>query len=913
MHLTDSKIQIISLHKVFLLLVVIFVFSLNGRSQDSGEMKITENFVKATLFDAINTLEKDYDIRFIYKKEWIKPVEITRNFKDVPLRQALQQILTSNDLTFKFFQQNFVVIYPKGVDNKTGLNAKELQVLTIGDPINMGRYQKAKLEGKVLDGKNEEPLTGAVVFNSETGSATTTDSKGRFSLDLPTGDLHLRISFMGYEEINQRIQLIQNGNADFEIFEQSHPIAEVTVVGEDAKGTRAQMSMIKMTAVTLKELPVMMGEADLVKSMVMMPGVQSTGEMSSGFNVRGGNTDQNLVLVDGAPVFNTTHMFGFFSMINPDAVKDVTLFKGGIPAVYGERIASVMDVQLKEGRTENIGFNGGIGLINSRLTIEGPLNKKKKSSFSIGGRSTYSDWMLQQTRNPTFMNSVAHFYDLNSTLNFELGPRNHLKLTGYMSSDVFNLNSNTYYHYDNLLGSINWKLNLSKKLISSLNLAYSKYKTKTDLQDPLLPADNYSLQSDIQYGSLKYALSFFPSDRQRLNGGFQAIGYGILPGEIYPTQATSNVISQTLRKEHAAEMALFADDDFDLSDKFAFNIGLRITNFSNLGPGTVYHYDPNFSKSAGTIIDSTIYKSGKTIQSYQGFEPRIAVKFNLAQGGSLKLSYQRIHQFVNQISNNSVASPTDFWKAADTNISPLINDQIAFGYFKSPEKGMFEASAEIYYKKLQNLTEYKNGAQLIMNQHIETELLMAQGYSYGIEFYARKSQGRLNGWLSYTYSRTFRKADGKFDDEIINGGKYYPSVYDIPHDFSAVMNYKISRRWRFSGNFVFDSGRPITLPEQKYMVGTNQVVYYSDRNKYRMPSYNRLDVSITLDENLRRKRMWKGSWTFSVYNLYGRKNPYSVFYRKDNSLPSSDPNQYALYKLSIIGVPVPSITYNFKF
>ncbi len=861
----------------------------------------------------LSSLQKSYGIRFIYKEQWMPSTEITLSVNNTPLIQLLNQIFQNSGLTFKFFQQNLVVIYPKGADGRSTFGGKESQVVVVGDPLNEGRYARAKLQGRILDGKSEEPLTGAVVYQMETGLAATTDVKGKYSLDLPTGAMHLRISFMGYENLNQNIHLIQSGKADFELFEKSHSIEEVTVVGEDAKATRAQMSMIRMNSITLKELPVLMGEADLIKSIVMIPGVQSTGEMSSGFNVRGGNTDQNLVLLDGAPVFNTTHLFGFLSMINPDAVKDVTLFKGGTPAAYGERIASVMDVQLKEGRTDQVGFNGGIGLINSRLTVEGPFVKKKKSSFTIGGRSTYSDWLLQKTKNPTFMNSVAHFYDINGTANIEFGPKNHLKMMGYVSSDVFNLNSNSLYSYGNMLGSINWKLNLSKKIISNLTLAYSKYDTKTDLHDPIRPADDYRLTSGIQYLNLKYVLSFFPIDRQRINTGFQSVGYTIFPGKIAPAASTSNILPEAMRTEKSAELALFADDDFDLSDRLALNLGLRFTRFNNYGPGVVYQYSANLPKSTGTMLDSTTYLPGKTIKAYDGLEPRLAMKFNLGKGGSFKLSYQRIHQFVSQISNTAVISPTDYWKSADTYIAPLVNDQIAFGFFKNQEKGKFEFSAELYYKQLQNLPEYKNGAQIIMNRHIETDLLMAQGYSYGLELYAKKSLGRLNGWVSYTYSRTMRKTDSQFGDETINGGKYYPSAYDKPHDLSAIMNYKISRRWRFSGNFVYSSGRPITLPEQKYMVGNNQVVFYSDRNKYRMPPYHRMDVSITLDENLRKRRMWKGSWTLSIYNLYGRKNPYSVFYRKDATVQNTGIGQYGIYKLSIIGVPVPSLTYNFKF
>jgi len=908
-----KQLRISIFYSAFFLVLSIFIPIQSVKSQEIQELKVTGSFTKTPIKEFFNSLEKNYGIRFFFKEDCVNSIEVTNSFNNVPLVQVLNQVLTGKQLTFKFFQNYAVVIYTIGIDTNTGLAIDNSRIMIVGDPLNRGRYQRAKLQGKVLDGKNGETLAGAVIFNVETGLATSTDAKGKYAIEMATGDIHLRISYMGYEIQTQKVRLIQNGNADFELFEQSHNMNEVVIVGDDSKGSKSQMSVIKMSSVTMKELPVLMGEVDLIKSMIMMPGVQSVGEMSSGFNVRGGNTDQNLVLLDGSPVFNTTHLFGFFSMINPDAIKDVTLYKGGIPASYGERISSVMDVQLKEGRQENIGINGGIGLVNSRLTIEGPFAKKKKSTFLIGGRTTYSDWMLQQTKNPTFMNSVAHFYDVNGTANIEFGPNNHLKLTGYISSDVFNLNTSSLYNYGNALGSVNWKLNLSKKLISNLSLAYSKYDLKMDQKDPVRPEDDYTLKSNIQYGSLKYALSYYPTNKQRINAGFQAIGYSINPGEIQPTQSVSDVLHKSMQKEQSAEFALFADDDFDLSEKLSFNLGMRYTEFRNYGPGVVYSYAEGFPKNKNTIIDSTIYKSGAVIKAYHGLEPRIALKYNFEDGGSFRLSYQRIHQFVSQISNTTVISPADYWKSAGPYLAPLINDQIALGIFKNPEKGKFETSVEVYYKKLQNLIDYKNGAQLFMNNHIETELLSASGYSYGLELFAKKSEGRLNGWISYTYSRTFQKANSQFSSEAINNGSYYPSIYDKPHDLSVVANYKISRRWRFSTNFVYSSGRPMTLPEQKYIYEDHQVVIFSDRNKYRMPAYNRMDVSLTFDENLRVKRMWKGSWTISVYNLYGRKNTYSVFYRKEPSDQNSGQSQYNLYKLSIIGVPVPSITYNFKF
>lgn len=893
----------------------ILFFFLNSEllAQPIQEKRINGKFQKVNLQEFFNALEKDYNIHFYYRTEWVKTYVVNQEFKDTPLIQVLNLLFDRQPLSFRFFQNNSVVVFPKGSDGRQKIGADEPQILVIGDPMNEGRYNSARIKGKVLDGKNTEPLAGAVVFHPQTGIGTTTNANGTFELDLPTGDHTLQVSFMGYEILSQQIKLIENGTVNFELFEESHNLEEVTVMGDDTKATKAQMSMVKVNSRIMKELPVLMGEADVIKSVVMMPGVKSVGEMSSGFNVRGGNNDQNLILMDGAPVFNTSHLFGFFSMINPDAVKDVTLFKGGIPASYGERVSSIMDVQLKEGNTENLKFYGGIGLINSRFTLEGPFVKKKKSTFLIGGRSTYSDWIMRQSRNAQFMNSVAHFYDVNGTLNLSLGENNTLKLMGYLSNDVFNLNSNSLYTYGNTIGSLNWKMNLSKQVISNLSLAYSKYNFNLDQQDPDLPDDDYRLITGLEYGSAKYILSWLPNEKHRINTGFQAIGYKIRPGEIEAITTPTNVVHEKVANEQAVELGVFADDDIELSASTALNIGLRYARFMSMGPATVLNYDPNQTINSGSVTDSTVFGTWETAKMYHGIEPRLALKLDLSSGGSVRMSYQRIHQFMNQISNTSVMSPADFWKSSDAHIRPLISDQFALGLFKTPQKGLFETSAEVYYKKLQNLPEYKNGAVLVMNHHVEADLINANGYAYGLELYAKKSSGRLNGWVSYTYSRTMRKTDNRFPDEVVNAKKYYPSVYDKPHDLSTVMNYQISRRWRFSGNFVLSSGRPVTLPELKYTYGGKQVVYYSDRNKYRMPPYHRMDVSITLDENLRRKRMWKGSWTFSVYNLYGRKNPYSVFYRKDPSIQQTDKNQYAIYKLSVIGVPVPSITYNFKF
>ncbi|MBC8004801.1 MAG: TonB-dependent receptor [Verrucomicrobia bacterium] len=895
-------------------LCTLLLFTLPTRAQSVQEKKISGTYQNTPLRSFLDDLEKNEKIRTFYKNQWIDTVTINYSFSGRPLVQVLNKLFEGSRLKYVIFQGDALIVYPRSFEQRNLTTRTDLNLLLIGDPLNEGRYKRAVLKGKIMDGKTGESIPGASVYSLQAKKGVTTNARGDYEIELPTGDHTLQVNFMGYEMNNQYIRLIENGKADFELFDETFNLAEVIVTGDEAHASRSQMSMIKVNSKLMKELPVLMGEADVIKSITTMPGIQSVGELSSGFNVRGGNTDQNLVLIDGAPVFNTSHLFGFFSMINPDAVRDVTLFKGGIPARYGERVSSVMEVGLKDGNKDRVTLYGGLGIINSRMTLEGPFKKGKNSNFIIGGRSTYSDWLLRKTRNADFMNSVAHFYDVNAKLSLALGKKNQLEILGYNSFDAFNLNSGSLYNYGNTIGSAAWKYNISKKFISDLKLSYSRYDFDVKESNEGNSFDDYILKTGLDYQSAQYQLSFLPSDKHRLNMGGKYINYHFRPGEIIPGQAETSVIADKVDNEKAIETGLFIDDEFDITKKLTLNLGVRFSQYASYGPSTVYLYDAAHPRDVQYITDSIQFAKGEKVAAYEGLEPRVSLKYMVGNGGSIRMSYQKINQYVNQITNTSVVSPADFFKSSDYYLRPLKSQQYAIGFFKNSENGKYEMSTEIYYKDLENLPEYKNGAVLLMNRHLETEMISANGYSYGFELLVKKASGRLNGWISYSYSRTMRQANNFFGEETINKGKFYPSVYDKPHDLSVIANYLISRRWRFSSNFEMMSGRPATLPELKYTVGESQIVYYSDRNKYRMPPYHRLDVSLTFDENLKRKRVWKGSWTISVYNVYGRNNPYSVYYKKNT--PENVQNGeklFGLFKLSIIGVPIPSITYNFKF
>ncbi len=881
-------------------------------AQDINKVKVNADYKNQPLKDFLVDLQTKHSLKVFYKEDWIAPYTINYRFENTPLIQALNNVFVNHELNYEFFQDDGIVVFRRISDMRSKYDDFS-QTLVVGYPMNLGRYKNANLSGRVLDGKTGEPLTGAVVFNTKMQKGTTSDSNGNFELDIPTGDHKLDISFIGFQSSSVKIRLIENGSADFQLFEESHSIGEVTVLGKGADVPRAQMSMVQMSSKELKQLPALMGEVDVLKGLTMLAGVQTVSELSSGFNVRGGNTDQNLILINGSPVFNSSHLFGFMSLINPDVVEDVRLFKGGMPVKYGERVASVMEVDFKEGNNDHLQASGGIGTISTRLTLDGPLTKNKKLTFIAGGRASYADWILKELPDVDLNQSVAKFYDVSGKISYKFNAHNKLNVMGYASNDKFSTSSQSITEYGNMLGSLKLNSRWAEKLYGDLELAYSKYEYRlTDLANDK-PNESYYLDNSLEYTSGAYNFKWHPDVRHNVEFGFKGVYNRISPGTITPRQEQTVIEEQALNLEKTIEWAAYIGDEFELTPSISLMAGVRYSAFRNIGTPVVYIYDPNKPKEPENVIDSLNFGENETSASYGGFEPRFSMSFDLNSNTTLKLNYQRNYQYAFQLSNNAVISPAETWKAADYHLAPLISDQFAVGVENSTWLKGIDFSAEIYYKNLQNLIEYKNGAQLIMNEQVETALIPTKGYSYGIELSAKKNFGRLTGYASYVYSRTTRKNESPFGDENFWDGDYYPSIYDKPHDFSLTGTYNISRRWKFSGNFVLISGRPTTLPELQYEFAGETLVYYSDRNKYRMPPYHRMDVSITFDENLRKKRMWKGSWTLSVYNVYGRNNPYSVYYKK--SIPGEENNyrRYSLYKLSVIGIPVPSLTYNFRF
>lgn len=859
-------------------------------------------------FDSVvSYLEQKYTVELYYKAEWFKNKRFHSTIVGLPLGEIISLIKNAgNCSTIQLDSSSFVLIPASLTYDSTTLKNVN-SYTTIGNPLEYGKFARGTISGIILDGKTGEPLNGAGVYVDKTKTYAVTDKNGHFKITLPVGDYDLKLSYVGYEDNHFKIKLYNSGSTSFEIMEKSIKLNEVIIMAErnDNNLVNSQMSLLQLSRKDIKELPSPFGESDIIKSVILLPGIQTIGEFGTGFNVRGGSADQNLILIEDVPLFNSSHLFGLTSVLNSDGVTSVTMLKAGVPAQYGERASSLMDVHLGNTSAEKMKARGGIGLINSRLTIEVPVIKDKVNLLA-GGRTTYSNWLLHSIPDIDLMNSSANFYDMNVLLT--ITPNNNSKFTvfGYYSNDKFAFSHDMHYQYGSMLASVRWNHTFSQKFSTGIMTGLSRYYYDLYELDTMRRTESYRIKSQVMYNNAKWNFSWRPFDKHNIDFGVNAIHYAIMPGNLTPYGEESEVIPISVRQEKANEFAVYISDKINFSPKLSGEAGLRYSWYALKGPGSVYNYQNGLPKSADNIVDSITYKNNKNIQKYSGFEPRISIRYSIDDLSSVKLSYTHINQYIHLVSNTSVMTPSDVWKLSDQYTQPLKCDQFAIGYFRNFKKNAIETSLELYYKPLKNIIEYKNGAKILLNTHLETDLVNAEGYNYGIELYMKKNIGRLTGWVSYTYSGSKQKTNGTYSSEQINKNTYFPSDYDKPHNVVINTNYHISRRWRFSGSFTYNTGRPVTLPELLYQSGGYRLIYYSDRNKYRLPDYHRLDVSITLDETLRLKRKWKGSWTFSIINLYGRKNAYSVFYQKDG-------NEYHLYKLYIIGRPLPTLTYNFSF
>jgi hypothetical protein len=637
--------------------------------------------------------------------------------------------------------------------------------------------------------------------------------------------------------------------------------------------------------------------------VLTLPGVKSVGEGSTGLNVRGGATDQNLILFNDATIFNPSHLFGFFSAFNPDILKTVELYKSAIPAKYGGRLSSVLEIATRDGNKKQLAGSGGIGLLTSRLTLEGPI-VKDKTSFLLGGRSTYSDWILTKLPNSVLNQSQASFYDLNAHLTHEINDRNTLYATGYLSRDKFKLGGDTLFNYSNRTGSAKWKHIFNNKLYGVLTGSYSHYDyAATSERNPVNASD---LTYGIDQTQAQADFSYFHNAKHTFDFGLSSIYYNVAPGSLEPVGPESLIARDVLDREKARESAVYLSDKFDISQRLSVSVGLRYSLYQALGPKETYQYAPLVSKTTGSITDTLTYKKGDVVANYHGPEYRLSAKYSVSENSSVKVSFNRMRQYIHMLSNTASMSPTDLWKLSDAHIRPQVGEQVAVGYYRNFRANTVETSVEAYYKNMHDFVDYKNSATLLLNHHLETDVINAEGKAHGVELMVKKLTGKLNGWVSYTYSRSLVRVNQPVTTDVINGGKYYPSNFDKPHDFTLIGNYRFSRRFSTSLNFNYSTGRPITLPLARYFADNAMRVYYSDRNAYRVPDYYRADFAMNIEGNHKVKKLAHSSWTLGIYNLTGRKNPYSIYFKTENGRING-------YKLSIFGRPIPNLTYNFKF
>jgi hypothetical protein len=904
------------------ILIITLLFSLSLAAQD--EYKLASNYRDIPFTDFVISVENTLPVKFFYMDEWVKDLKLGNYPECATLTCVLDNLFKGTTLYYYIDNYGNVVItnkYAVKITNThTEKNSKFLPPtdyssssdnqkmagnlsVEVGNPAEKNKTGNVVLSGYITNKDTKEPVSGVTVFVQKLTIGTISNEYGFYTLTLPRGAHFLQYSFIGMKEKIINLNLYGPGELNVDMSSVLIPLKE-TVVSAQKSVTlqRFEVGAEKVNITTFKLLPTAMGETDIIKSILLIPGVQSVGEGSAGFNVRGGSVDQNLVLLYGAPVYNSSHFFGFFSSVNSDIIKDVTLYKGGIPSRYGGRISSVLEIGSRDGNRKEFAGNAGISPITTHVSLEGPI-VKDKLTYLLTARTTYSNWILKLVNDPALKNSRASFYDINAKLTYDINKNNKIDFSAYTSHDDFKFNSDTVYSYNNNIFAVKWRHFFNSRFLSSVSVNNSSYKYDISSQIPATEA--FVLSHKINSTQLKSDFNWFLG-RNEVNFGLDLSRHVTLPGSYLPGTDSSLVIPNTIEKEQAWEGGLYADDKFQLTDFLSINAGLRFSYFIALGPQNVMIYNPEYSKSKSTIIDTLYFKAGEPISKYGGPEFRISLNFRLSDKSSFKLNYNKTRQYLHLLTNSTSVAPSDTWKLSDYYIKPEIGDQVAAGFYEMLLQNKFEASAEVYYKEIKNMIDFKGGTNLIMDENIEKDIVNVRGKAYGLELVLKKTEGKIRYSLGYTYSRTFVKSTGGFSDEIINSGNWYPANYDKPNDLTVVFNYLFSRRISFSANYVYSTGRPITYPIATYHVSDKLMVTYSDRNEYRIPDYSRLDVSLRVSGNLRSRKIAHPYWTFSVYNVLGRQNVYSIYFKKENEVING-------YKLSVFGQAIPSVTFSFDF
>ena len=788
----------------------------------------------------------------------------------------------------------------------TEVLTSENKIYDIGDKFRPSQSSKIKLTGRVIDFKTNTPVAGIHIIRRDPWIAATTDVDGYFEMELESGYQVLDLQGVNVKNARRQLMLYADADVRIELEEQNLMLEEVLVTGGRVEAVKnTSLGMEKITPSLLKNIPTAMGEVDVLKMVQALPGVKTVGEASSGFNVRGGATDQNLMLLNGGTIYNPTHLFGFFTAFNSDMVSDVEIYKSSIPSQYGGRISSVLNITGKEANKEKFVGVAGIGLLTSKLNLEIPL-WKERTSLLLSGRTTYSDWLLDMLPEKSgYKNGKAGFYDIGATLSHTFNDRHKLNVYGYYSRDRFAFNDNEKYGYGNMNVSAHWRTIFNEQLTGNFSVGYDHYDYKNDETVDSIQAARLSFNINQYFAKANFNLNL---EKHKLNFGASALLYNIGAGTYEPLGKESLVAYDELQKDKALESAVYLGEEWEITPKLSLNAGVRYSMFNAMGPRDYYTYQSGTLPSESTIADTVRVTGSKFLKTYHGPEFRLSGRYAFTDDFSAKIGFNTMRQYIHKVSNTSIMSPTDTWKLSDVNIKPQQGWQLAGGVYYHTPDAMWEFALEGYYKKMKDYLDYRSGAKLLMNHHLETDVINTEGYAYGVELEVKKPKGKLNGWASYTYSRTFLRQNDKRIARPINNGDWYPTEYDKPHDFKFVGNYKFTRRYSLSLNMDYSTGRPTTIPAGQYYdqkLGTAQV-YYTDRNSYRVPDYFRMDLSFNVEYSHHLTLATHSSISFGLYNLTARKNVYSIYYVVEDKKIQG-------YKMSIFGAPIPFVTYNIKF
>ncbi|MEZ5041819.1 MAG: TonB-dependent receptor [Saprospiraceae bacterium] len=920
--------------KYLLALGIIFGYTIPSSTQTVEQVagiRIDKDFNDWGFADFAAQIEQDQGVQFYFFSGWVADLKVKQTEQPTTLDAILNATFDGTDYRY-FIHADKQVILTFGtniqaelqwIDTTTamppdatvtntslsGLSIEnqlkdfETEWIIIGNPSSPELKPKVTLSGHVLNSDTGDPLSDAIVFVEGLNTGTTTDSLGYYEIALPQGRYQISFQSIGLKETSRNLQLFASGKVDVNLGALILNMEEIVVRANRKESVRSvQMGIEALKTETIKELPALLGEVDIIRSALMLPGVQTVGEFSSGINVRGGSSDQNLVLLNGAPVFNASHLFGFSSSFSPDVVEGFELYKSSIPAKFGGRIASVLDIKMKEGEREKWTVKGGISPVTSRVTVEGPLDQER-SSLIISGRSTYSDWILNRLENAAFRNSKANYYDVTTRFKTRIAKNDFLDVSAYLSNDAFKLNGDTTFGYQNRNIVANYQHEYGEKLFGTFSGIFSQYQFK--VESDAQPLTSFDLSYRINYTEGRAHFSYAPSDKHQVNFGMSMTFYQLDPGSIQPSAAESVISAKALEQEKALEGSVYVSDEWTISEAFSLSAGLRFTQYLFLGPKTVFNYQENAARIEQNTIGSTTYGSGKVVQQYNGPEYRLSLRYAFDENTSVKAAFNRNRQYLSMLFNSATISPTATWKLSDQHILPQTGDQFSLGFFRNLMGDKLEFSIEGYSKIIQNMVDYKAGAELLLNEHLETEVVNGEGRAYGLEFLLKKNGRKLNGWMSYTYSKTEFRANSPYIEDRINQGAWFPTNFDKPHDFSFVGYYKVSRRFSFSSNLAYSTGRPVTIPVAKYVFANGVRLQYSQRNEFRVPDYFRWDFSVNLEGSHKLKKLAHSSWSLSLYNITGKKNVYSVYFVSDGTDAKG-------YQLSIFGRPFLTLTYNFR-